>query len=95
MRILLDAGFTEREAAGVSRLLAAHVLSSVEEHTAVRPADDTAPDAAPPFHDEHLAGHEHLRRVAPYYAGLGGDDIFELGIEVILDGLAHRHLPRS
>jgi TetR/AcrR family transcriptional regulator, tetracycline repressor protein len=85
-RILLDAGFTEDDAAGISRLLAAHVLASIPDEPA---ADRPAPDAP------ELAGFPHLRRLAPAYARLDQQQTFQLGCEVILDGLTHRLAARN
>jgi TetR/AcrR family tetracycline transcriptional repressor len=75
--ILLRAGFTEDDAAGISRLLTAHVLDSVP----TRPKQ--------PWHVD-LAGYPHLRTVAPAFARLDDAAVFELGCEVILDGLTYR-----
>jgi len=76
VRILLDAGFTENEAAGISRLLAAHVLTSAQEAT--RPIE--MPEGAYPS----------LQRVTPAYSAMSGSDLFDLGMEIILDGLQQR-----
>jgi TetR/AcrR family tetracycline transcriptional repressor len=76
VRILLDAGFTENEAAGISRLLAAHVLTSAQE--GIRLLD--MPEGAYPS----------LQRVTPAYATMSGSDLFDLGMEIILDGLEQR-----
>lgn len=78
--ILLRAGFDADESAAISRLLTAHVLNSVE------PPRRAAREAAPP----DAAGHPNLRRVAPAFVRQTGEEVFELGIEVILDGLAAR-----
>ena len=78
--ILLRAGFDAGEAAAISRLLTAHVLSSVEPPRRA-PDDPVPPD---------VTGYPALRRVAPALARQTGEDVFELGIEVILDGLAAR-----
>lgn len=58
LRILADAGFDERESAGITELLAAHVLTSLPDRTA-----------------------EH---------GLTDQERFDLGTEIILDGLTAR-----
>lgn len=79
--ILLDAGFSESDAAGISRLLTAHVFASVEsemgtsEQSASFPALDDYPS---------------VRRIAPALGQLTGEELFALGSEVILDGLAAR-----
>jgi TetR/AcrR family transcriptional regulator, tetracycline repressor protein len=83
LSILLRAGFSDGEAAGIARLLAAHVLSSTQFDARA----DGMPAELP--HD-----FPHLERVAPAYARLSEQDIFELGIEVILDGLASRRSGR-
>jgi TetR/AcrR family transcriptional regulator, tetracycline repressor protein len=80
VRILLDAGFSPEDAAGISRLLAAHVLASVP----TAPAGDPSPVLA------SMADYPNLARVAPAFARLSETDLFDLGIEIILDGLAHR-----
>jgi TetR/AcrR family tetracycline transcriptional repressor len=77
LAILLRAGFTEQDAAGISRLLAAHVLDSVP----TRPKQSWNVD---------VAGYPHLRTVAPAFARLDDTAVFELGCEIILDGLAYR-----
>jgi TetR/AcrR family tetracycline transcriptional repressor len=79
LRILLDAGLTEADAAGIAGLLTAHVLDSV-------PA--TAPSTGGSWPD--LAACPHLSRVAPALANQTADAVFELGVEIILDGLAAR-----
>jgi TetR/AcrR family tetracycline transcriptional repressor len=80
LRILLGAGFTEQDAAGIARLLTAHVLDSV-------PAGGP-PAAGMDWPD--LADYPSLQRVAPAFAAQTADAVFELGVEVILDGLAAR-----
>ena len=80
LRILLDAGFTEQDAAGIARLLTAHVLDSVP--TGGPPAGGVEwPD---------LADYPSLRRVAPTFASQTPDAVFELGVEIILEGLEAR-----
>lgn len=84
VRILFEAGFSEDEAAGISRLLAAHVLSSTTEETRTGTTAETRP--IPP----DLSAYPNLHRVAPAYSRMSGEDLFELGIEIILDGLERR-----
>jgi TetR/AcrR family transcriptional regulator, tetracycline repressor protein len=76
VRILFEAGFTEDEAAGIARLLAAHVLASTQD--ADREID--------------LPGGQYpnLERIAPAYARVSRDELFDLGVETILDGLEQR-----
>ncbi|WP_158883211.1 TetR/AcrR family transcriptional regulator C-terminal domain-containing protein [Amycolatopsis anabasis] len=91
VRILLEAGFPEHEAAGISRLLAAHVLNSAQEETrALIPPEAPGAERAPTELAARLRDFPQLRRIAPAYTGLSGADLFELGIEIILDGLEHR-----
>lgn len=80
VRILLDAGFSPDDAAGISRLLSAHVLDSVP----AAPAGDPGPVVA------SMADYPNLARVAPAFARLSETDLFELGVEIILDGLERR-----
>lgn len=80
VRILLGAGFSADETAGISRLLTAHVLTSVA-------ADQPDPAKMKDFTDR-LAGYPCLSTVAPAFGRLSDDDLFELGVKVILDGLA-------
>ncbi|MEV4056688.1 TetR/AcrR family transcriptional regulator C-terminal domain-containing protein [Amycolatopsis sp. NPDC049688] len=80
-RILLEAGFTPEDTAGIARLLAAHVLASVE-----RP-EKPNPEAAKEFL-ENLKAYPNARTLG--FTGLTADDLFALGTEVILDGLAQR-----
>ena len=78
MRILLTAGLTEKDAAGISRLLLSHALSSPPSTPAPLVQEDTAGD------------YPHLRRVAPILAGLSEEDLFDLGVQIILDGIDAR-----
>jgi TetR/AcrR family tetracycline transcriptional repressor len=80
LRILLEAGFAEEDAAGVARLLTAHVLDSVPT--------GGPPAAAMDWPD--LSEYPSLRRVGPAFAAQTADAVFELGVEIILDGLAAR-----
>ncbi|MEV6830263.1 TetR/AcrR family transcriptional regulator C-terminal domain-containing protein [Amycolatopsis sp. NPDC051102] len=79
--ILLEAGFTPEDTAGIARLLTAHILASVE-----RPGKPD-PEAAKAFR-ETLKGYPNARTLG--FTGLTADDLFALGTEVILDGLAQR-----
>ncbi|CAM3427430.1 TetR/AcrR family transcriptional regulator C-terminal domain-containing protein [Kibdelosporangium persicum] len=74
VRILLEAGFPDDEAAGIAQLLAAHVLSTAQQPA--RPID-------PPEAD-----YPSLHKVAD--VAMSGEQLFELGIEVLLDGLEQR-----
>lgn len=85
LRILLEAGLTAEDAAGVSRLLLAHVLAV----TPTAPAPVRATEDARDLLDDL----PNVRRVAPALAGLSDDELFELGVEVILDGI-ERRLPQ-
>ncbi|MCR6484178.1 TetR/AcrR family transcriptional regulator C-terminal domain-containing protein [Amycolatopsis sp. OK19-0408] len=78
-RILKDAGFTNEDTAGIARLLTAHVLASVDE-----PPNAEAAKAV----REKLEGYPAARELA--LTTLTADDLFVLGTEVILDGLAQR-----
>ncbi|WP_410636882.1 TetR/AcrR family transcriptional regulator C-terminal domain-containing protein [Amycolatopsis sp. lyj-346] len=82
-RILLDAGFTPDDTAGIARLLTAHVLASAE--TPPRPD----PEAAQAFQDR-LDDYPAVKALGPIFARATADDLFALGTEVILDGLAQR-----
>lgn len=82
VRILLDAGFSPDDAAGVTRLLTAHVLDSTPDARADERGQVTA----------STADHPYLTRVSPAFEQLSDAELFELGVEVILDGLAHRLL---
>ncbi|MFD9895907.1 TetR/AcrR family transcriptional regulator C-terminal domain-containing protein [Amycolatopsis sp. NPDC059027] len=92
VRILLDAGFSADETAGIARLLAAHVLASVEQLPSV------SKDAKNPFAAGEIdkptpassGDYPNLRGLAPAFARLSTEDLFELGIDIILDGLDHR-----
>jgi len=75
-RILLEAGFSPDDAAGISRLLSAHMLDSAQAE----------PCPAP------MANYPNLSRLAPAFGRLSDTDLFELGVTVILDGLEHRLL---
>ncbi len=80
VRILLSAGFSEDEVAGIARLLAAHVLASTRSDA--RSATGLSAEA--------LSDFPHLHRVAPAYSRLSEEDVFELGVEIVLDGLGRR-----
>jgi TetR/AcrR family tetracycline transcriptional repressor len=82
--ILLRAGFDAEESAAISRLLTAHVLSSME-----LPRRDPDPDASAAAFAS-MADYPNLRLVAAAFARQTGQEVFELGIEIILDGLAAR-----
>jgi TetR/AcrR family transcriptional regulator, tetracycline repressor protein len=84
IRILLTAGFDEDEAAGISRLLTAHVLNSVP----VPGGEPDPEDGAAVL--ERMREYPNLRRVAPALARQDAQEVFELGVEIILDGLAAR-----
>lgn len=77
IRILLDAGFPDAEAAAIARLLAAHVLTTAQEGT--RPVE--VPDDG---------DYPSLRRVTPAYSGMSGEELYELGVRILLDGLELR-----
>jgi TetR/AcrR family tetracycline transcriptional repressor len=76
VRILFEAGFSEEEAAGIARLLAAHVLASTQQ--------------ADPEIDLPSGEYPNLERIGPVYARVSGDELFDLGVEIILDGLEQR-----
>ncbi|WET78774.1 TetR/AcrR family transcriptional regulator C-terminal domain-containing protein [Amycolatopsis sp. QT-25] len=80
-RILLEAGFSEKDAAGISRLLTAHVLASMETLPARKPDEEFF---------ERLAAYPHVNRLGRAFARQTGEDVFALGVEVILDGLEAR-----
>jgi TetR/AcrR family tetracycline transcriptional repressor len=86
MRILLRAGFPDADAAGIGQLLAAHVLASTQRDTRAAARGTEPPGIA----EDLLGDFPHLRRVAPAYLHLSEQDIFDLGIDIILDGLTHR-----
>jgi len=77
-RILLDAGFTPEDTAGIARLLTAHVLASAET-----PAKTGGLEG-------RLDDYPAVRTLGPIFARTTAEDLFALGTEVILDGLAHR-----
>jgi TetR/AcrR family transcriptional regulator, tetracycline repressor protein len=80
--ILLAAGFSADDAAGISRLLSAHVLASVPS---------AAPgDPGPVI--ESMADYPNLAQVGPAFDRLSPADLFDLGVAVILDGLEQRLL---
>ncbi|KDN16124.1 TetR/AcrR family transcriptional regulator C-terminal domain-containing protein [Amycolatopsis rifamycinica] len=83
VRILRGAGFTPEDTAGIARLLTAHVLASAE--TPPRPD----PEAAQAFQDR-LEGFPAVKELGPAFARTTADELFALGTEVILDGLAAR-----
>ncbi|MFI5584172.1 TetR/AcrR family transcriptional regulator C-terminal domain-containing protein [Amycolatopsis sp. NPDC051758] len=82
-RILRNAGFSLEDTAGIARLLTAYVLASAE--APARPD----PEAAQAFQDS-LDNFPTVKALGPIFAETTADDLFRLGTEVILDGLAHR-----
>ena len=80
-RILRDAGFSPEDTAGIARLLTAHVLASAEE--TAKPD----PEAAKAF-QEKLRDYPAAKELG--FTELTADELFALGTEVILDGLAQR-----
>ncbi|MEU3628803.1 TetR family transcriptional regulator [Amycolatopsis coloradensis] len=80
-RILLEAGFSEEDTAGISRLLTAHVLASVDTLPVRKPDEGFL---------ERLAAYPHVSRLGTAFARQTGEDVFALGVEVILDGLEAR-----
>lgn len=86
LRILLEAGFSKQDAAGISRMLANHVLSSIEADAIVAGTSDAStvwltdlPESLP-----------NINRVAPVMAELTGQRLFDLGVEIIIIGLHGR-----
>ncbi|MER6668178.1 TetR family transcriptional regulator [Amycolatopsis japonica] len=79
--ILLEAGFSEEDTAGISRLLTAHVLASAETLPARKPDEGFR---------ARLEAYPHVGRLGPAFARQSGEELSELGVEVILDGLAAR-----
>ncbi|MEJ3657601.1 TetR/AcrR family transcriptional regulator C-terminal domain-containing protein [Actinomycetes bacterium KLBMP 9759] len=89
LRILSGAGFADEEAAGIARLLAAHVLNSVDDHR--DPASDPRPDEERrAAMREAMAAYPNLRRVGPALVRQTGEELFELGLEIVLAGLVAR-----
>lgn len=82
LRILLDAGIPVDDAAGISRLLRAHVLTSDQPIAPVGGSADGSND--------QMADYPTLRQVVPALARLSDDDLFALGVEIILDGIERR-----
>lgn len=82
LRILLGAGVSADDAAGISRLLLAHVLALPPP---VAPAEERDDGAGDP-----LAHYPSLRQVAPALSRLSEDDLFHLGIDLVLDGVERR-----
>jgi AcrR family transcriptional regulator len=90
MQLLLGLGVPARDAAHAFRLLFTFVFGSVafspaEPSAQLRRATAAGVLALPP--DEFPA---LLEAAAGAAAALGGDEPFELGLEVLLDGLEHR-----
>lgn len=87
MRILTSAGFGDEETAAIAQLLTAHVLNSVSPQptsaadAAAPPSVETAPD---------LTNFPTVQRILPVLLRTPEERKFELGVEVILDGLSSR-----
>ncbi|MGH9275478.1 MAG: TetR/AcrR family transcriptional regulator [Acidimicrobiales bacterium] len=97
LRVILDAGFTPRQALTGFNTVTQFVLSSVVDEEAshqqtVPPADSAwAPDRvnrALATLAEHPGRYATLRSILPDLAGLTPDTLFEGGLHSILDGLA-------
>ena len=79
LRIMLEAGLTPEDAARFSRLLVALVLA---------PPPVTEPfGAGSAAAQESLGNYPSLQRVSPALAHVSKDDLFDLGVRVILDGI--------
>lgn len=85
LQILFDAGFPDEEAAGVARLLTAHVLGSVGPTASREGAAERGAAMR-----EAMAGYPNLLRVGPVLVGQSEEALFELGLDVVLDGLERR-----
>ncbi|GAA4536924.1 TetR/AcrR family transcriptional regulator C-terminal domain-containing protein [Amycolatopsis samaneae] len=92
-RILRGAGFSADETAGIARLLAAHVLASVEQLPPVSENPVAATETIAAAIDPEV--HPNLYGLGPAFARLSTEDLFELGIDVVLDGLEHRRRKHS
>ena len=89
MRILSDAGFDDRETAGIAQLLSAYVLGSVadREESALDGAASPEPFAQV---DGDLSDFPTIERVLPAMAEMTEEEKFDLGVEILVDGLAQR-----
>lgn len=91
VRILLDAGFSDTEAAGIARMLTAHVLASVEAEGRRSGLGGNRPPEA----FTALEAYPSLRRVSAVYTRLSDEELYELASDILLDGLEHRLATRS
>lgn len=91
LSILLSAGFSPHDAAAISRLLAAHVLAAplLLDPVARRDVDPATGDTTS-TEAGSLERFPSLHRLTPSLEELSEDALFDLGIEIILDGIEGR-----
>ncbi len=88
MRILSDAGFADHETAGIAQLLTAHVLASVPDRR-----DPARKGIAAAAHEQtrgQFAGFPTIERVLPVLVTMTDQEKFDLGVDILLDGLTQR-----
>jgi TetR/AcrR family tetracycline transcriptional repressor len=82
LRILLRSGLSEHDVAAFSRLLIAHALSETPATAPLESSVQDTVDSRPDF--------PSIRRVTPSLSQLSDDDVFDLGVTVILDAIEDR-----
>jgi len=86
---VLRAGFPETDAAVISLLLGDYVISIVSEEFRIQAqAMRSAADGEIPW--QGSAEYPNLAQIASQLAAVKPDDLFEAGLEVLLDGLEQR-----
>lgn len=85
MRILSEAGFADDETAGIAQLLSAYVLGSVPDQH-----EGLAASAGSEQMGSQLSSFPTVERVLPVLVAMTEQEKFDLGVEILLGGLAQR-----
>jgi TetR/AcrR family tetracycline transcriptional repressor len=87
--LVLQAGFPEADAALIALLLGDYVISIVSEETRIEAqAARVAQGQQIPW--EGSEEYRNLARIAPHLAAVHPDELFETGLQILLDGLERR-----
>jgi TetR/AcrR family transcriptional regulator, tetracycline repressor protein len=87
--VVLQAGFPEPDAALISLLLGDYVISIVSEETRIEAqAAQIAQGAETPWQDSE--DYPNIARIASCLAAANPEELFEIGLEVLLDGIEQR-----
>jgi TetR/AcrR family tetracycline transcriptional repressor len=88
---VLEAGFPDADAAMISLLIGDYVISIVSEEMRIEAwAAASAQDEAQESPAEGPEQYANLDRIAPHMAAVSSGALFEVGLEVLLDGIERR-----